>query len=109
VKVQANRPPPGELLAELREWRDEIADLLAAQGRRSGPDVLVGNDDDPEREAMAQHYSAPPSGRPYLLSDHDPLRDGLLAGFRRHSARMAARARDDQPCGQGDNRDVEDH
>jgi hypothetical protein len=31
---------------------------------------------------MAQHYAEPPSPRPYLPSDADPLTDGLLAGFR---------------------------
>jgi hypothetical protein len=39
---------------------------------------------DPELEAeralLARHYVAPPSARPYLPSDPDVVRDGLLAG-----------------------------
>jgi hypothetical protein len=98
VKVAADGPPPAALLDELRQWRHDIARLLAAQGRRSDPGasepgVLVDTDDDRERQAMAQHYAAPPSPRPYKPSDVDQLRDGLLLSFRRHLARSAARAR----------------
>jgi hypothetical protein len=39
-----------------------------------------GDYGDAEAAAMAQHYAAPPSARPYRPSDPDPLRDGLLAG-----------------------------
>jgi hypothetical protein len=92
VKLEADAPPPAELLAELRRWRDEIADLLTAQGRRSEPGtsgngVLVGNDDDPERQALAAFYGEPPSARPYKPSDADGYRDGLrLAALMRPSA-----------------------
>jgi hypothetical protein len=82
LRVEGDAPPPPELLAELREWRDDIARMLAAQDRPSEAGGLVGDDDDPERQAMTEHYSAPPSPRPYRPSDPDPLRDGLLAGFR---------------------------
>jgi hypothetical protein len=78
LRVQADRPPPAELLTELRRWRDDIARLLAA----SEPGGLVGSDDDPERRAMLAHYAAEPSARPYLPSHADALRDGLLVGFR---------------------------
>jgi hypothetical protein len=92
VKVQADGPPPDALLDELREWRDDIARLLTAQGRRSEPgtsfpDVLVGNDGDPERQALAQRCAAPPSPRPYLPSDRDDYRDGLrISALMRPSA-----------------------
>jgi hypothetical protein len=104
LRVEADAPPSDALLGELREWRDDIVRLLAAQDRRSGPGtsepgVLVGNDDDPEREAMAQHYAAEPSAQPYRPDTPDQLRDGLLASYRRHSARLAARAEGKQPCG----------
>ncbi len=35
-----------------------------------------------ERAAMAEHYAAPPDARPWRPGDPDPLRDGLLAGWR---------------------------
>jgi hypothetical protein len=77
LRVEADGPPPPELLAELREWRDQIADLLAERDRPSEPGGLVGGDDDPERRAMLAHYSAPASARPYRPTDPDPYRDGL--------------------------------
>jgi hypothetical protein len=61
----------------------EPADTDAAELAAPDPDI------DAELAVMAEYYAAPPSDRPYLPSDPDPLRDGLLAGFRRHSARMA--------------------
>jgi hypothetical protein len=73
------------------------ADALAAPD----PDLAA------ELAVMAEYYAAEPSARPYLPSDHDALRDGLLASFRRHSARLAARAEGDQPCGRGDNPDAQ--
>jgi hypothetical protein len=82
LELEADAPPPPEVLAELREWRDEIVDLLAAQDGRPDSGTLVGSDDDPERRAMAEHYSAPPSAEPYRPDHPDPYRDGLLAGFR---------------------------
>jgi hypothetical protein len=76
LRVEADAPPPAELLDELRQWRDEIASLLAEQAITGG---LVGDDDDPEREAMLAHYSAEPaSARPYKPSDPDPYTAGLL-------------------------------
>jgi hypothetical protein len=37
--------------------------------------------DAPEREAMRQHYAAPPAPEPYTPEQPDPIRDGLLKGF----------------------------
>jgi hypothetical protein len=80
VKVQADRPPPDALLNELRQWRHDIARLLAAQDIRSEPGTselgVVWNDH--EREAMLAHYAEPPSDRPYKPSDADEYRAGLL-------------------------------
>jgi hypothetical protein len=50
-------------------------------------------DDDPEREAMAAHYAAPPSAYPYLPGDPCDFRDGLLLG-----AQMAADACNAAEC-----------
>jgi hypothetical protein len=75
VEVEADAPPPPEVLAELRRWRDEIASLLAEQAITGG---LVGDDDDPERRAMREHYAEPASGRVYRPDTPDQLRDGLL-------------------------------
>jgi hypothetical protein len=76
VEVEADAPPPAALLDELREWRADIARMLAERDIPSDPGALVG--DDSEREAMLAHYSAEPSARPYLPSDPDDYRDGLL-------------------------------
>jgi hypothetical protein len=76
LRLQADAPPPPELLAELRRWRDDIARLLAAQDRPSDAGGLVGSDDDPERRAMLAHYAEPPSARPYVPDD--PYTAGLL-------------------------------
>jgi hypothetical protein len=77
VKVAADGPPPAALPDELRQWRHDIARLLAAQDRPSEAGGLVGDDDDPERRAMLAHYSAEPSARPYLPSDDDAYTAGL--------------------------------
>jgi hypothetical protein len=71
VKVEADAPPPAELLAELRKWRGDIVRLLAAPD----PDLAA------ELAVMREHY-AEPSAEPYRPDHPDPLRDGLLAGFR---------------------------
>jgi hypothetical protein len=42
--------------------------------------------DDAERAAMRDHYAAPPAPNPYTPEDRDPMRDGLLAGWRRARA-----------------------
>jgi hypothetical protein len=79
VEVEADAPPPAALLDELRQWRDQIADLLAERDIPSEPGAsdpgVVWNDH--EREAMVAHYSAPASDRPYRPTDPDPYRDGL--------------------------------
>jgi hypothetical protein len=59
----------------------DATEALAAQDIPSDPGALVG-DDDPERQAMLAHYSAEPSDLPYRPDHPDPLRDGLLTGFR---------------------------
>jgi hypothetical protein len=64
--------------ATVPEHADTDADALAARDIPSDPGGLVGSDDDPERRALAEHYSAEPSARPYLPSDDDPYRHGLL-------------------------------
>jgi hypothetical protein len=93
LRVEADAPPPAELLDELRRWRDEIALLLAAQDIPSDAGGLVGDDDDPERQAMAAYYGGELSAPSYLPSDRDQLRDGLLAGFglARHAATAQGR------------------
>lgn len=81
VRMEAAAPPPADVLADLRRWRDDVALLLVA---RDGPPergaVPAGEHDAAEAAAMAQHYAAPPSADPYRPGDPDPLRDGLLAG-----------------------------
>ena len=60
--------------------------VMAARWRLPGaviaPEPSAGGCDDPEREAMAAHYAAPASARPYLPGDPCALRDGLLRGAR---------------------------
>ena len=51
------------------------ASCLPAGGR-------MNPDDAAERAAMAEHYAAPPAPSPWCPGDPDPLRDGLLAGWR---------------------------
>jgi hypothetical protein len=48
----------------------------------AGAEALAADDPDlnAERSLLAAHYVAPPSDRPYVPGDPDPLRDGLLAG-----------------------------
>jgi hypothetical protein len=74
VRVEADAPPPAEVLADLRRWRDDIARMLAAQDRQPEAD----NGDDPERQALAAYYGEPPRARPYRPTDPDPLRGGVL-------------------------------
>jgi hypothetical protein len=78
VEVEADRPPPAALLDELREWRSAIARMLAEQAITPEPGVLVGDDDDPERQAMAAYYAEPPTPQPYRPSDPDRYTAGLL-------------------------------
>lgn len=88
VRMEAAAPPPADLLADLRRWRDDVARLLAArEGHPERGPVPAGEHDAAEAAAMAQHYAAPPNVRPYLPSDPDALRDGLLvAGLQRPPA-----------------------
>ncbi len=85
VRMEAAAPPPADVLADLRRWREDVARLLVArEGRPERGAVPAGEHGTAEAAAMAQHYSAAPSARPYLPSDPDPLRDGLLRGWRIH-------------------------
>jgi hypothetical protein len=78
LRVEADRPPPAEVLAELRRWRDDIARMLTERDGPSDPVGLVGDDDDPERQALAAYYGGELSAPSYRPSDADALRDGLL-------------------------------
>jgi hypothetical protein len=40
VRVEADAPPPAEVLAELHRWRDDIARLLAAPAPPLDPEGL---------------------------------------------------------------------
>lgn len=65
-------------------------DLALAYRLPNAPVLPLATDHDAgEAEAMAEHY-ATPAGPP--LSARDPLRDGLLAGYRQHVARPIAQA-----------------
>jgi len=89
IKIEGDAPPPPDLLAELQGEREAILGALveetlaarllrqaeAAAAALAAPDP----DREAERAAMAEHYAAAPSDRPYLPGDPDPLRDGLLA------------------------------
>ncbi|MEO3474854.1 hypothetical protein AAFN86_23535 [Roseomonas sp. CAU 1739] len=49
----------------------------------NGPGAIAADaldHDEAERDAMSGHYAAEGAARPYLPSDPDPLRDGLLLG-----------------------------
>jgi hypothetical protein len=81
VRMEAAAPPPADVLADLRRWRDDVARLLVARdGQPERGPVPPCEHDAAEAAAMAQHYAAAPSARPYLPSAPDPLRDGLLTG-----------------------------
>jgi hypothetical protein len=85
VRISGVSRLPEELLVLLRENRAAIAEALAR--RDAEPDGAT------ERAAMAEHYAAPPEPDPYRPSDPDPLRDGLLAGWRESRiVRLAAAA-----------------
>lgn len=73
--------PSADLLAELRQHRDELLVLLASE---AAPALI--DHDVAEAEAIAAHYAAP-AGPP--LPAHDPLADGLLRGFHAHRPALA--------------------
>jgi hypothetical protein len=76
VRITADAPPPADLLAELRRWRDEVVRLLA------------------DRRRPAWSDAAPqPARRVYQPGDPDPLRDGLLVSARRHLPPLPSAAR----------------
>lgn len=76
VRITADAPPPADLLAELRHYRNEVVRLLSKRGRPAWADAA------PE-----------PARCIYLPSDPDPLRDGLLASARRHLPPLPSAAR----------------
>jgi hypothetical protein len=69
-RARARVPKAAE--TEVPEHADTDAAALAALG----PDLAE------ELAAMREHYSAPPSARPYRPTDDDPYRDGLLVASR---------------------------
>ena len=100
IKIEGDAPPPPDLLAELHGEREAVLralveETLAARLLRQAEAAAAAlAAPDPDREAeravMVQHYAAPPSARPYLPSDPDPLRDGLLAAARQAEAQAPA-------------------
>jgi hypothetical protein len=70
--------------------RDLLAGWRAQRARATVPEhadateALAAPDPDlaAELAVMAQHYAEPLSAEPYRPDHPDPLRDGLLAGFR---------------------------
>ena len=100
IKIEGDAPPPPDLLAELQGEREAILGALveetlaarllrqaeAAAAALAAPDP----DREAERAAMAEHYAAAPSDRPYLPGDPDPLRDGLLIAARQAEAQAPA-------------------
>jgi hypothetical protein len=83
VRMEAAAPPPADVLGELRRWRDDVARLLVARERQPecGP-MPPAEHDAAEAAAVAAHYAAPPSARPYLPGDPDPVCVGLLLASR---------------------------
>lgn len=69
---------------EADAWGLTPADRAASLARLAAASGGAMEHDAPEREAMAAHYAAPEAPKPYQPGDADPLRDGLLEGFRRH-------------------------
>ncbi|WP_376091226.1 hypothetical protein ACE7GA_21340 [Roseomonas sp. CCTCC AB2023176] len=85
VRMEAARPPPDDVLADLRRYREDVAHLLTMREALRKPAgfsaryacAREARPDDPEAAAMAAHYAAPPSPAPYTPASADPLRDGL--------------------------------
>ena len=103
VALEADRAPPVEVIADLRRWRDDVARLLVERASTAGLSAAAEADpktapapdfdDAAERAAMADHHAAPPDPNPWRPGDPDPLRDGLLAGWRAsRSGRLAGLA-----------------
>ncbi len=92
VTLSAPQPPDETVLAGLRRHRDRITAMLAAAVEDGVPHGDVDHpDDEAERAAMVEHHAAPPDPCPWRPGDPDPLRDGLLAGWRAsRSGRLAA-------------------
>jgi hypothetical protein len=77
-----------DLLANWRAQRARATVPKAAETEvpehADATEALAALDPDLAEElaAMREHYSAEPSAEPYRPDHPDPLRDGLLAGFR---------------------------
>jgi hypothetical protein len=93
VRMEADTPPPNDLLADLRQHREEVAFLLAIRRALQNPAPM--DHDAGEDGAMAAHYAAPASSRgdhadwlrPEGLTGPDRLAGGLLKGFLTHLQR----------------------
>ena len=88
VRIAGASRLPAELLDLLRQNRVAVAEALARREADldDAPAAPVDLEPDPieaaERAAMAEHHAAPPADCPWRPGDPDPLRDGLLAGWR---------------------------
>jgi hypothetical protein len=77
------RPATSPLRSLVASWQHRwAAEAEAGQGNTAA--TLAA---EAEAEAMAAHYAAPAAPAPYRPGDPDPLRDGLLRGWRRHRPR----------------------
>jgi hypothetical protein len=91
--MEADTPPPADLLAELRQHREEVAFLLCIRQALQSPAPV--NHDAAEAAAMAAHHAAPAASpddhvdwfSPKGLSGPDRLAEGLAQGFRRYHGR----------------------
>ena len=92
VRMKSERPPPPDVVTELRQYRDDVAHLLAlraAGAEEAGHDAMraanpapphaEASDNAGEAAALAAHYAAPADPGAYQPTDPDPLRDGLLS------------------------------
>ena len=101
VRMKSDRPPPPDVVTDLRQYRDDVAHLLALRAgvteaarqgdpaRGESPTTPRANaaDDAGEAAALAAHYAAPVDPQAYQPTDPDPLRDGLRgAAMRRPPA-----------------------
>ena len=101
VRMESDRPPPPDVVTDLRQYRDDVAHLLAlreaiagAAGQRDpargGSAATLRADavnDAAETAALAAHYAAPADPHAYQPTEPDPLQDGLLiAAMRRPPA-----------------------
>ncbi|TPG49561.1 hypothetical protein EAH89_21370 [Roseomonas nepalensis] len=79
VRMTSDRPPPPDVVTDLRQHRDDVAHLLALREAVADP----GEHDGAEAVALAAHHAAAAHPHAYKPTDPDPLRDGLLAAAMR--------------------------